>query len=193
METAIKNIEKSNFGIFTIEKDFDQFTVKITRPSKGKYQLGTKNVHYISFRLYKEDSMKIMKMNLFVDEFINDQTKIKSEKTAEKLALQNARKNFKNPYEVGQILYNSWGYEQTNVNFYQIVEVKAKSIVIQEIDQERQYSQSDAGTCMPIKDSFASEKQIVKMITIRVYDGKVNYYVHLSTWDGKPKSWSSYH
>ena len=28
------------------------------------------------------------------------------------------REEFQNPYKVGDILYSSWGYDQTNINFY---------------------------------------------------------------------------
>ena len=36
-------------------------------------------------------------------------------------------------YKVGDILYNSWGYNQTNVDWYQVIKVKPKSIVIHPI------------------------------------------------------------
>ena len=31
---------------------------------------------------------------------------------------------------VGDVVYNSWGWNQTNIHWYQVVEVKAKSVVI---------------------------------------------------------------
>lgn len=43
------------------------------------------------------------------------------------------RKNYKHGLQVGDILESSWGYEQTNVNFYQVVEVMGSQIVVREI------------------------------------------------------------
>ena len=37
---------------------------------------------------------------------------------------------------VGEILSSSWGYEQTNWDFYQIVKVSNKSIWLREIESE---------------------------------------------------------
>jgi len=39
--------------------------------------------------------------------------------------------------EVGAIFYSSWGYEQTNINFYQVVGIKGKNLTIQEIGKKR--------------------------------------------------------
>ena len=38
--------------------------------------------------------------------------------------------------EVGAIFYSSWGYEQTNINFYQVVGIKGKNLTIQEIGKK---------------------------------------------------------
>lgn len=37
------------------------------------------------------------------------------------------------PFEVGDILVESWGYDQTNIDFYQIVRTSEKSVWIKEI------------------------------------------------------------
>lgn len=39
-------------------------------------------------------------------------------------------------YKIGDILYQSWGYEQTNVDFFEIVEVLPKSVKIRAIYQK---------------------------------------------------------
>lgn len=51
----------------------------------------------------------------------------------EKLKRQEERRNFQHTFQVGDILYASWGYDQTNINFYQVVEDKGKEVVIREI------------------------------------------------------------
>lgn len=44
-------------------------------------------------------------------------------------------KNYVCSFKVGDILSASWGYDQTNVDFYQVLSVKNKTVEIQEIGQ----------------------------------------------------------
>lgn len=37
--------------------------------------------------------------------------------------------NRKHPLDVGSVLYTSWGYDQTNVNFYKVVGLRGKTMV----------------------------------------------------------------
>ena len=55
---------------------------------------------------------------------------------------------------VGDVLRASWGYDQTNVDFYQVVDLVGKStVVIREISNKLVASDQ----VMPIRDSFTSE------------------------------------
>lgn len=56
-----------------------------------------------------------------------------NDKETKLAAKKEARTNMKHTFEVGQIFYDSWGYDQTNIDFFKIIEVKEKSVVIQEI------------------------------------------------------------
>lgn len=40
-----------------------------------------------------------------------------------------------NPFKVGEVLYQSWGYDQTNIDFFEIIEVLPKSVRIRKIGQ----------------------------------------------------------
>lgn len=105
-----------------------------------------------------------------------------------------AQKEFRTSLEVGDILYTSWGYEQTNVDWYQVVEVKsAKTVVIREICGE---SVEDTGwMCgytMPLKGRFVKDSE---PMTKRVRKGDaitVDSVRNAYKWDGKRKYWSSY-
>ena len=39
--------------------------------------------------------------------------------------------------EIGTILVNRWGYEQTNVDFFQVIKVTEKTVVIRQIAKEK--------------------------------------------------------
>ena len=68
------------------------------------------------------------------------------------------RADFVNPFKVDDIFVDSWGYDQTNVNFYQVVEVKAKSVVLREISYEQiEATGPMSAEVSPIKDDFCSE------------------------------------
>jgi hypothetical protein len=64
------------------------------------------------------------------------------------------RKNFVHDYKVGDIFRTSWGYDQTNVEYFQITEVKGKHVIMREIAQERVDTSYDQGKCVPLKDQF---------------------------------------
>lgn len=49
-----------------------------------------------------------------------------------------SQKVTENPYKVGDIFYTSWGYDQTNLDFYEVVEVLAKSVRVRAIGSELQ-------------------------------------------------------
>lgn len=113
--------------------------------------------------------------------------KWKDDQKAERVA-------FEHDYKVGDILTCSWGYEQTNIDFYQVIEVKtAKTIVIQEIAQEtvehdtRMYS----GKCIARPDCFLDQSE---PMTKRVQPGgsvSVHGFTYASRWDGQPRYFSN--
>ena len=39
--------------------------------------------------------------------------------------------------EIGTILVNRWGYDQTNVDFFQVIKVTEKTVVIRQIAKEK--------------------------------------------------------
>jgi hypothetical protein len=55
--------------------------------------------------------------------------------------------------QVGDLYRTSWGYDQTNVEYFQIVDVKGKHAILREI-QDRVQTGRDQGRCVPMKDQF---------------------------------------
>lgn len=58
-----------------------------------------------------------------------------NEYRAKRRAVKDSLKGLENPYKVGDVFHYSWGWEQTNCEFWQVVEVKGSSIVLREIAQ----------------------------------------------------------
>lgn len=95
--------------------------------------------------------------------------------------------------ELGAILVSSWGYEQTNVDFYVVVEMTAKMVKMLPLKrtsrQEDGYS-SMAGTTKATQEAnFRAE--IVKRKIKADNWVKIESYSHAHLWDGKKQyeSW----
>ncbi len=101
----------------------------------------------------------------------------------------------KHDFNVGDILEHIWGWEQTNVDFYQVVKVGDRSVWIQGIKSiESVDGQTMTGTAKPLKDEFDGKIR-VKRPYKRSYDGK--YCLHtkygcMELWDGEPVRISTY-
>lgn len=85
--------------------------------------------------------------------------------------------------EVGDILYASWGYDQTNVNFYQIVSLHGRTeATIREIGGEIEHSGDMSGRTTATKDRFIGEPK-----RVRLRDGRCKVgHTYASKWDGRP-------
>lgn len=77
---------------------------------------------------------------------------------AKKVEARQARKEATNPHGVGAVLSCSWGYEQTNVDYYEVVKTVGKSTVeIRPIAREIMATGSDQGQCIPVPGVYTGE------------------------------------
>lgn len=93
-----------------------------------------------------------------------------------------------NTLKAGDVLYTSWGYDQTNINFYQVVRTVGKySVELIEIMSEIDHSNTGADYVVARKDIYRLDAQ---PRTHRVKNGdhvKIKSYATAYLWDGKPK------
>ena len=115
-----------------------------------------------------------------------------------KQARKQAKKDFFNPAKIGDILVDSWGYDQTNVDFYQVTGVGKKSVKITPISSritDQTTGNSMAAYVMPVRDAFVG-KSLTKM-ALPAQGSASQYYVNTKTyssaqlWNGNPmyNSW----
>lgn len=92
---------------------------------------------------------------------------------------------------VGQILYTSWGYDQTNVEFFEVTKLVGKaSVEVRQLAAVDEYSgQTMTGTKSPKPGQYVGDP-IIK----RDLDGRVKFesYRRAYPWDGRPKHYSTY-
>ena len=102
------------------------------------------------------------------------------------------RAGYRHDYQVGDILHGSWGYDQTNNVFVQVVRVVSeKSIAVRPIAHTlTQFTQAMAGYVMPIKDKFTGPEYVRQVGSGGSINGEARY-VSLSRWNGQPcyESW----
>ncbi len=106
-------------------------------------------------------------------------------------------KEWHHDLEVGDLLDGSWGYEQTNQEFYQVIETnpKTNSVVIQKVAQHM-VEGSGGFMCeevVPVKGKFIEPP--IRRNARKGYDGKARITVDnfsLDKWDGRPKYQSHY-
>lgn len=95
----------------------------------------------------------------------------------------------------GDIFYHSWGYEQTNIDYYQVIKTTKKTISLIRIKgSAEEYNNSGmTGSVIPIKDNFVDDETIRK--TPYLLDGKwcISFeYGAGSQWDGEPMNFTNY-
>ena len=84
----------------------------------------------------------------------SDHAERKAKARAEKIEKRKAPHGL----EVGDILKSSWGYEQTNVDYYQVTRLVGSSMVeVRAIAQESEDTAHMQGVCVPSPDSFVGE------------------------------------
>lgn len=59
-----------------------------------------------------------------------------------------------NHYRVGDVFSTCWGYDQTNREYYQVVEVRGQYLIVRELRQCYRETQSLAGYTSPIVGDF---------------------------------------
>lgn len=108
--------------------------------------------------------------------------------------------------KAGDIFYSSWGYDQTNIDFFEVVKVSGAMVTLQKLARET--SQDDGcgsmtGKVIPILGKVAVEYPGANPVPVkpikrkvRVYPSgpciRIESYATAWPWDGKPKSCSWY-
>jgi hypothetical protein len=98
---------------------------------------------------------------------------------------QQERREFKHEFNIGDILVSSWGYDQTNIDYFQVTKILGPQMVeIREIAKNYLGSEGQQDKVMPDKDHFvgpAMRKKVSPGHYVRITS-----FQSASKWDGKP-------
>ena len=87
---------------------------------------------------------------------------------------------------IGDIYVTSWGYDQTNIDYYKVTNVKNKTVNLVSIGQKRNYTGHMQGECVPDPSVVGN-----KIYTKRIIDNgnsvsfKMTSYSWAYKWNGK--------
>jgi len=169
-----------------LEMDAERMVSKCVRPSK-KARLGYVNVFHIQFRSV-ERMFEHAEMHL-AD--IEAKRVYKAERAAKK---KEATEMARNSVIVDDIFVDSWGYEQTQVDAYQVVEKIGNATVVLRPIACRTVEGSEGRDCqnvVPVFGAFTSEETFTKRIG--EYGIKMNSYSNAYQWDGKREFYNSWY
>lgn len=97
---------------------------------------------------------------------------------------------------VGDIFRSSWGYEQTNIDFYVITKVTAKSVVARPIGATKTYDENCylSGTIVPDLTVIGETEKTYRLnFTNDAVFFKPMSFSTAWKWDGEPEHFSEYH
>lgn len=95
----------------------------------------------------------------------------------------------------GDILASSWGYDQTNVCFYEVVKATEKTATVRELEKLRVENGNMTGYEMPIKGRYKGEEIRRKVHYDRYNEGgflMIESYEYARLWNGKKQEYTAY-
>ena len=187
-----------------ISKNMFPATFKLEEKAELKVVTFTDNQQRPCARIWKGRQSKPIYAFYFDSEehrtsFINQKVALSQDQLDFKNAKKAERDNFVPTVKVGDIFCSSWGYEQTNVGFYQVLEKPSKHfVIVRELCQDIVNGTLDDGgmSCKVTtrKDKFI-EKSLPTKYKVAKYGNEQGIRIHRSEtatiWNGreKYKSW----
>jgi hypothetical protein len=113
---------------------------------------GKRNNHDFNYSFRSADACKLHVENWFkrLVEYEADRTRAKEAKKAKLVAVRDS-------YKPGDIVYTSWGYDMTIVEFYQVIRCEGRRVWIKEICQKAEETGFMCGSTQPEKDRFVKD------------------------------------
>lgn len=92
------------------------------------------------------------------NEYVSDWIQSIKRRADEKSDRRETAKNAANTLSIGDVLVSSWGYDQTNVDYYQVTDLIGKrTVLLRKIAGASETTGHDHGTCTPVADAYISE------------------------------------
>ncbi len=173
MKQLIERFEKQNLSLILEERieGSRQFLAKAEKiVSKARFK---KPEFYYRFRNQEN-------MISYLESYIANLEKIQERREEMKRKKKEAAQSFEHGFYVGQVLYESWGYEQTNLRYYQIVGFKGKSAILRKIGKVMVSESSWAsGLFKPEINGFCGEPFVKRIVPSVGWNGEISYHISM--------------
>jgi hypothetical protein len=121
------------------------------------------------------------------DKILNELADRRREYLKSKQDEQNERKNFLHDVKIGDIYSTSWGYDQTNIDFYEVTAIKGKVVEVREVAKKDVSEAGDRGYDRVIAVPGRYVGPVIRVLP-RPPSGSFKVEGHYaSKWDGKPQ------
>jgi hypothetical protein len=138
---------------FNLELNENAMTAKCLKPSK-RARLG----FTVKFNYYFRTAERMAE---FLKDFIENEKKVIEIKETRKLEAKKRKQALVDDVKVGDLFVSTWGFEQTNVDFYEVVEKKGATVTVREIAAARvegsEYPHGMADEVVPVKGKYIGE------------------------------------
>lgn len=141
------HFKEINATAYLLDKEIDHPTLK-----------DVKSYHV---RFFKNDGFKLT--SEFSYRYRNEQNRTQRiaeevERMKAKLAERTEAKTKGHDLTLSTVMYGSWGYEQTNVEFYEVTKIVGKTMVeIRELKVDKDFDGSMSGKCIPLVGQYTDE------------------------------------
>jgi hypothetical protein len=92
--------------------------------------------------------------------------------------------------QAGSILYSSWGYDQTNIDFYKILSRKGKTVTMQRIGSKIIDYNDHCYSGRKVADDTIVKGEVMTKRINKFGSITLNSFSFCGAWDGKPVSFS---
>ena len=100
-------------------------------------------------------------------------------------------------YTFDRVVQHTWGYGQTNQDFYLIIKRTPKTVILRQLKSADTMTPGAfmMGTCVPLVNEFREDKVEFRM---RVFGDGGQEELHpefgwMKIWDGEPANWTAYY
>lgn len=149
MTTATYKINNEHNGI---EIYFDSMPDKETLSKLHEKKWRWHKIKKCWYHVQDEDTMNFAKDICNVDNIDNAPVNTETPKNNVVMNVHGVK--------IGDIFYTSYGYDMTIVTFYQVIKVTAKRATVRAIASKIVKGDNFTGECVPVEDTFISEKTI---------------------------------
>jgi hypothetical protein len=114
------------------------------------------------------------RMNEYIAEYINGIREARervAQRRADRIAANRAV-----VVNVGDVFRAMWGYDQTNIDYYQVVAVNGQMMEVREIGCVSETTGYDQGVCVPAPDNFVGQR--VRRVRVQASGNNVYFRVN---------------